>query len=79
MTDADLLLKKLPLSRRAWSNCERSPSPPLAEALRAAIGVRNVLVHGYTAVNLDIVRDVLMHHLDDLARFVSLIRAKVRA
>lgn len=39
---------------------------PLADALRAAIGLRNVLVHGYTAVDLNIVRDVLAHHLGDV-------------
>lgn len=47
---------------------------PLADALRAAIGVRNVLVHGYTAVDLNIVRDVLAHHLDDIANFARVIR-----
>ena len=47
---------------------------PLADALRAAIGFRNVLVHGYTAVDLNIVRDVLAHHLDDIANFASVIR-----
>jgi uncharacterized protein YutE (UPF0331/DUF86 family) len=49
----------------------------LADALRAAIGFRNVLVHGYTAVSLDVVRDVLEHHLDDVARFAELVRAKL--
>jgi len=49
----------------------------LSEALRAAIGFRNVLVHGYTAVDLNIVRDVLAHHLDDIATFVSVVRARV--
>lgn len=50
---------------------------PLADALRAAIGFRNVLVHGYTAVDLNIVRDVLAHHLDDVTNFVSVIRARL--
>jgi uncharacterized protein YutE (UPF0331/DUF86 family) len=50
---------------------------PLSDALRAAIGFRNVLVHGYTAVDLNIVRDVLAHHLDDVATFVSVVRARL--
>jgi len=50
---------------------------PLADALRAAIGLRNELVHGYTAVDLGIVRDVLLHHLDDIANFVNVVRARV--
>ncbi len=50
---------------------------PLADVLRAAIGFRNVLVHGYTAVNLDVVRDVLEHHLEDLTRFVDVVRTKL--
>ena len=49
----------------------------LADALRAAIGFRNVLVHGYTEVDLNIVRDVLAHRLDDVARFVEVIREKL--
>lgn len=50
---------------------------PLADALRAAIGFRNVLVHGYTAVDLNIVRDILAHHLDDVASFVNVIRSRL--
>lgn len=50
---------------------------PLADALRAAIGFRNVLIHGYTAVDLNIVRDVLAHHLNDVTNFVSVIRARL--
>lgn len=49
----------------------------LSDALRAAIGFRNVLVHGYTAVDLDIVRDVVTHHLDDIVSFVRLIRVRL--
>jgi len=47
---------------------------PLGDALRAAVGFRNVLVHGYTAVDPAIVRDVLANHLDDLLAFVAAIR-----
>jgi uncharacterized protein YutE (UPF0331/DUF86 family) len=50
-----------------------------ASALRSAIGFRNVLVHGYTAVDPGIVRDVLENHLGDLHAFVTQIRAKIPA
>ena len=40
-------------------------------------GFRNVLVHGYDAVDLAVVRDILAHHLDDLLAFASAIRAVI--
>jgi uncharacterized protein YutE (UPF0331/DUF86 family) len=47
-------------------------------ALRAAIGFRNVVVHGYTAVDPAIVRDVVENHLGDIAEFVAAIRVRLR-
>jgi uncharacterized protein YutE (UPF0331/DUF86 family) len=35
---------------------------------------RNVLVHGYAEVDVGIVKDVVLHHLDDLLDFVHSIR-----
>lgn len=49
----------------------------LSEVLRLAIGFRNVLVHGYAAVDLDVLRDVLCNHLDDLQRFVNAVRSRL--
>lgn len=49
----------------------------LAATLRSMAGFRNVLVHGYDAVDLGIVRDILEHRLDDLLSFVGTIRARV--
>jgi len=49
----------------------------LATELRQMVGFRNVLVHGYGDVNLEIVEEIVRHHLDDLLRFVAVIRAKV--
>jgi uncharacterized protein YutE (UPF0331/DUF86 family) len=49
----------------------------LGRRLRQAIGFRNVVVHGYTSVDLDIMRDVLARGLDDLASFVLAIRARL--
>lgn len=48
-------------------------------AMRAAnmAGFRNVLVHGYTEVDLAILEDVLVNHLQDLDRFVAAVRARM--
>jgi uncharacterized protein YutE (UPF0331/DUF86 family) len=49
-------------------------APAEGSALKAAAGFRNILVHGYAAVDPSIVRDVLTHHLGDLLAFVAAIR-----
>jgi uncharacterized protein YutE (UPF0331/DUF86 family) len=54
-------------------------TPELGKRLRQAIGFRNVVVHGYADVDLTIMRDVLAHGLDDLASFVTAIRARLPA
>ena len=54
-------------------------SQDLVAPLRAAIGFRNVLVYGYTAVNTAIVRDVVDQHLGDIEAFVSYIRGRLQA
>jgi len=41
------------------------------------VGFRNILVHGYQAVDPSIVRDVVEHHLDDLLAFVAAIRVRM--
>jgi uncharacterized protein YutE (UPF0331/DUF86 family) len=46
----------------------------VGRALRAAVGFRNILVHGYAAVDPAIVRDVLANRLGDLIAFVEAIR-----
>lgn len=51
----------------------------LAASLRNMAGFRNVLVHGYDAVDLAIVRDVVEHRLGDLLAFVEAIRKVLRA
>ena len=48
-----------------------------AKVLRAAVGFRNALVHGYTVVNVDVVRDVLEEHLTDIEQFAEEIRNKL--
>ncbi len=46
----------------------------IARSMRNMAGFRNVVVHGYERVNLDIVRDVVRNHLDDLLAFVAEVR-----
>jgi uncharacterized protein YutE (UPF0331/DUF86 family) len=68
-------------SRGLFDSLERAgwvPSP-LAATLRNMVGFRNVLVHGYDDVNLDVVRDVIEHRLDDLTGFAALVRKRIGA
>jgi uncharacterized protein YutE (UPF0331/DUF86 family) len=58
------------LERNGWL------PPPLAERLGDMAGFRNVLVHSYDDLDLDVVEDVLRHHLDDLLAFVEAMRAR---
>ena len=51
----------------------------LASRLVQMTGMRNVLVHGYTAVDLALVRDVVENHLGDLDDFVTVLRARLSA
>ena len=61
------------LERAGWIEA------PLADSLRNMAGFRNILVHGYDAVDLDIVRDVAEHRLDDLLRFADCVRRRLHA
>lgn len=54
-----------------WS--EPAQAPPL----KNMVGFRNVLVHGYDDVNLNVVRSILASHLTDLEAFVSPIRRRL--
>lgn len=49
----------------------------LAGPLRAMVGLRNVLVHGYQSVDKDLVRDVVDNRLGDLTAFTAAIRARM--
>ena len=59
------------LERHGWLPAD------LAAVMRRMVGFRNILVHGYETVDVAIVRDVVEHRLDDLLRFVALIRARL--
>lgn len=49
----------------------------LARRLQRMAGFRNVLVHGYTAVDPSIVRNVVEEHLGDFDAFVAAIRPRL--
>ena len=59
------------LERAGWL------TPALRSELARMAGFRNVLVHGYVAVDAAIVRDVLEHRLGDIESFVGSIRRKL--
>ena len=59
------------LERAGWV------TPELASELRAMAGFRNVLVHGYVAVDSAIVRDVLEGRLGDIEAFVASVRQRL--
>jgi uncharacterized protein YutE (UPF0331/DUF86 family) len=59
------------LGRHGWLD------EALVATLRDMAGFRNVLVHGYLAVDAKIVRDVLERRLGDLLDFVRAIRARI--
>ncbi|QEK11269.1 DUF86 domain-containing protein [Crassaminicella thermophila] len=41
----------------------------LTKNLKAMIGFRNIAVHNYQAVNLDIIEKIIKYHLDDMVKF----------
>ena len=49
----------------------------LGEILGDMAGFRNVLVHGYTEVDLGIVQDVVVNRLGDLEAFVDAMRRRL--
>jgi len=53
---------------RILSGAGRLPAP-LADRLVRMVGFRNVAVHDYQRLNLDIVKSIIAKHLDDLLGF----------
>lgn len=54
-------------------------SPELTTRLQSAALFRNVLVHGYAAVDRAVVRDVLENHLGDLDAFIAAVRDRMKS
>ena len=59
------------LFRNGWISEE------LGEVLRQVVGFRNILVHGYSDVDLDIVRKIVESDLGDLLDFAGAIRSRL--
>jgi uncharacterized protein YutE (UPF0331/DUF86 family) len=51
----------------------------LGSRLQQMAGFRNVLVHGYDTVDLDVVRDILSHRLGDLLEFAAAVEGRMRS
>lgn len=49
----------------------------LAETMSAMVGFRNIVVHGYAVVDVNVLKDIVENHLDDLLTFVGAIRARL--
>lgn len=77
---SDLRLGEPRTNRELFDLLERNSwiESSLAATLGRMVGFRNILVHGYDTVNLDIVRDILEHHLDDLLLFVARVRSRLQ-
>jgi uncharacterized protein YutE (UPF0331/DUF86 family) len=45
----------------------------LADRLKKMVGFRNVAIHDYQALNLEIVRAIVVNHLDDFLAFAQLL------
>jgi uncharacterized protein YutE (UPF0331/DUF86 family) len=59
------------LGRGGWISIQES------EVLGRMAGFRNILVHGYGDLDLSVVRDVVENRLDDLLRFVGVVRSRL--
>ena len=62
-------------SREAFALLEKAGLLPaeLASRLQRMVGFRNVAIHEYTRLNLDIVHTIITTHLEDFRRFSSTI------
>jgi len=59
------------LAQHGWMSVD------LAATMGRMAGFRNILVHGYGGLNLEVVRDLVEHRLADLLTFVTTIRARL--
>jgi uncharacterized protein YutE (UPF0331/DUF86 family) len=47
--------------------------PRLADRLKKMVGFRNVAIHDYQTLNLEIVRSIIVDHLDDFLAFTRIL------
>jgi len=62
----------LPLSLKEHFSilaAEKILSENLAKKMQAMVGFRNIAVHEYENINIDILKNILDHHLQDLEEF----------
>jgi uncharacterized protein YutE (UPF0331/DUF86 family) len=52
-------------------------SPSLTDTMQRMAGFRNVVVHGYQALDPRILADLVQHRLDDLLAFVGAVRVRL--
>lgn len=50
-------------------------SPSLSKSLQAMVGFRNIAVHDYQKINLEVVRAIITTHLRDLEQFIQQMRS----
>jgi len=64
-------------SRDSFTILQRESYLPekLADSLRAMVGFRNLAIHQYREINMDIVVHILDHELSDLLEFAKGIQA----
>jgi uncharacterized protein YutE (UPF0331/DUF86 family) len=62
-------------TREAFTLLERAQllDAPLADRMRKMVGFRNVAIHDYQALNLDIVRRIVVDHLEDFLAFTKVL------
>lgn len=61
------------LERAGWL------SAALSAQMQAMAGFRNLVVHGYAKVDPEVLKDIVLHRLDDLLDFTTCIRRRLRA
>lgn len=76
---SDLRLGEPETNRQLFELLRRAGWLPdrLAATMRDIAGFRNVVAHGYEAVDLRIVRDIVEHRLGDLLDFVTAVRGRI--
>ena len=79
MTDAALVAQKLAFIETCVQELRTlaHPAEILHDVREARFVLRNILVHGYAGMNLEVVRDIVEHRLADLLAFVTTIRARL--